>query len=88
MTSPSTKGPAASRVAELYMWVIYERPSDFPDAWVVRKWRTGPGGRLEVALTCNTFDSLERARAEGVPAGTVRIHRGPNDDPVIVETWL
>jgi hypothetical protein len=68
----------------LDMWVIYERPRDFPQGFAVRRWD---------ALT-NTpdamvryVDTLEAARAL-VPYGLVMLEPHPTDDPCIRETWL
>lgn len=68
------------------MWTIYDHPSDQPDHFVVRKWVIGPG----VAEPTGEFflcDTLEQARRE-IPYGLACLQRHPNDDPVIVETWI
>jgi len=67
----------------LPIFVVYDRPSDFPDHYVVREFR-GP----TVALSALTFDDLESARAHLAEHGLVRLDRHPSDDPKILETWL
>ena len=67
-------------------YVIYNRPSDHPDHFVVRLWITtehgsGPTGEFKL------FDTLDEAR-HAVPRDCVCIARSPDDDPVIVETWI
>lgn len=68
----------------LPMWVIYDRPRDYPDHVVVRKWLV----REQAEPTpCTLHDSIEAARA-ALPPGLVCLPRDPHDDPFIVETWL
>ena len=70
----------------LYQFVIYENPTDYPDRFVVRKWRIG-GGAVEAAVwPTKVVDSLEEARSH-VPDGLVNIGRTSGDDPVIREVW-
>lgn len=73
----------------LTVWVIYERPSDHPDHFVLRAWDIFEGEatyREDVALA----DSLEQARTllplSEVPL--VRLPRHPSDDAPIVESWI
>jgi hypothetical protein len=89
-------------VTTLSMYVIYERPRDWPESFVVREWvqhrpevpKPEPG-TLAIAIIppaepgkiVAVRDTLEHARA-AVPAGTVNVGREPDDDPKIVEVWL
>ncbi len=83
------------------MWVITKNPSDFPkgdqgDLFVARRRWVGNGEQYVAAKeTCATPD-LEACR-QYVIKEAQRVHkitslvvspRHPNDDPVIVETWL
>lgn len=67
------------------IWTIYDRPSDYPHHFVVRRWNIAdpemPSDFQALA------DSLEDARAL-IPKGLVRINRNPGDDERIVESWL
>jgi hypothetical protein len=70
----------------LYQFVIYERPADCPEGYVLRSWiitagRIAPGGAL-------AFATLEDARKLLREAGCVCIGRSAADDPCIVETWM
>lgn len=66
------------------MWTIYEKPRDFPDKWCVRVW----WGEVSEP-TGHACDSLELARlVVEKQGGCFRIPRSPDDDPVIVESWL
>jgi len=68
------------------MAVIYNSPKDFPDMYLCRIWE-GAGCHPTTAAT-QRF-SLEELREDIRAAGfTVLIPRSPNDDPVILETWM
>lgn len=62
--------------------VVYERPLDHPEKFVVRLWEAD-----KPTLNAWLFDSLEAAR-EAIPKGLFVIPRADADDKVIVETWL
>lgn len=79
-----TRG-AAQRDA-LAMWVIYERPSDYPESFVVRRVQV-VAGKLLFDKTRELRLTLEEARA-AIPAGLHNLGRQPGDDPVIREVWL
>lgn len=70
---------------ESVQYVIYERPKDFPNNYVVRRYTFFPG-RVEIGEYL-LADSLEQARSF-IPLGFVPIGRDPTDDPVIIETWI
>ena len=66
------------------MWTVYDSPKDYPDSIVVRLWW---GETHEPHAWA--FDTLIEARFMIENAGgCYRIPRQPDDDPVIVETWL
>jgi hypothetical protein len=70
----------------LELWTVYRRPKDYPDHCVARKSLIDQHGSR---LTNDMFvaDDLAEVRAL-LPKGLVRLTRHPDDDPVIVETWL
>ena len=70
----------------LEMWVIYDHPTDIPDAFVARKWLIGPGqmGPTESVIKAESLEMLRRL----LPLGFVNIGRSTFDDPKIVEVWL
>lgn len=73
----------------LSLWVIYERPCDYPTRYVVREWRVSDRGAVPqrgIGL-CDTLDEARRILAIGAP-GRHRLDRHPDDDPVIVEVWV
>lgn len=69
----------------LRMFAVYEKPTDFPDDFVVREWVMK--GREYHAGDVWTAPTLEAARTL-VPAGLTRLPRFADDDPKIVEVWL
>lgn len=69
----------------LTIWVIYDHPADHPYDFVVRPSYVYPG---RVAFgPAKMSGTLEGAR-DLLPEGLYRMDRDPDDDPVIVETWL
>jgi len=71
-------------------FVIYDRPADYPDKFVVRPFSIIDDARGRVLLqpaVAWLADSLDEARTL-VPAGLICFGRDPADEPHIVETWL
>ena len=70
----------------LDMYTIYCKPLDYPNNYVVRKYRVALG---DVAPTdeIHIGDTLEEARAF-IPYGLVPLMRDPQDHPSVVETWV
>lgn len=66
----------------LNLFVLYKRPLDYPEHFVVRRWENDKPTH-DVWLA----DTLEGARGK-LPPGLYRLARDPGDDPVIVETWI
>lgn len=73
----------------LYMFTIYDDPTDHPGKFVVRRWWLDfPGGEpFKDTEPTAVVPTLEEARA-AVPEGMYRLSRLPNDEPQIVETWI
>lgn len=67
--------------------MIYDHPKDFPDSFVVRSQWPLPGGVIAFSKVARTAPTLEAAR-KLIPQGLYCIKRSPEDDPVIVESWL
>jgi hypothetical protein len=70
----------------VYLWVIYEKPKDYPEHFVVRRWWS-KDGHVYAEEECDLFDTLEQARL-GLPHGVANIGRGPADDFTIREVWI
>jgi hypothetical protein len=75
--------------APLPIYVITHGTTDYGDKFVVREQLIMfPGGELRIAPHPTAVcDSLEEARRV-MPSHLVRMQPFPDDDPVIVETWL
>ena len=70
---------------DLSLWTIYDHPLDHLDSWVVRRWAVGPDGAVPAESYC--CETLEDAR-KCVPPDLWNLGRQPEDDPLIVETWV
>jgi hypothetical protein len=78
----------------LDIWVVYDHPRDFPDNIVARRnivLRTG----IILKATNDAGDAgfkrfltLDEARAWLSAKGLTKIPRAPDDDPVILESWI
>jgi hypothetical protein len=72
----------------LPIWVIYEKPLDFPNSFVVRRqWATTPITFDKDFILAPSLAQARAALCAKVP-GLVCIQRDPSDDPCIVESWL
>lgn len=71
----------------LVLWVVFKRPLDYPDGWVVRRNIVHRGGRIEIEAVGYGFGSLEAARAV-IPPDKVKTAPDPADDPAILEVWV
>lgn len=71
----------------LAIWVITVNPADYPDQYVVRQQFAGRMGVMIAREPEAVAATLEIAR-DVLPDGLTYFPRQPEDDPVIVETWL
>lgn len=77
-------------VQTIDFYVIYERPRDYPDDYVLRKQATVlvPGQpAFEVIDKACIVGPLAEVKAH-VPKGCTRVGPLPGDDPVILEVWM
>jgi hypothetical protein len=75
-----------SDITILEMYVIYHQPKDIPSPYVLRKWNLGDEG-LKTEGEFATGETLDEIRSL-LPNYLIKLPRDPNDDPVIVETWI
>lgn len=71
-------------------WVVYEKPSDYPDLFVARRRVITSFGEdlpTEDLLEAVTLETIREKVFDKMPSA-IRIPRDTKDDPVIVETWL
>ena len=71
---------------ELSMYVVYNRPKDFPNNFVVRRWIIHPG-QVEGGELIGVADDLSKARRL-LPEGLHNLGRYIQDDPCIEEVWI
>lgn len=73
--------------APMPVWVVYDHPRDYPDAFVARKFLLT--GAPDPQPTSDMFaaDSVEELRAL-LPRSLACFARSPDDDPKIVEVWM
>lgn len=69
------------------IWAIYERPKDYPDGFIARKWdcTVFPPIATEEILTGET---LHDVRLQLSKESIGKLPRFPTDDPCLVEVWL
>lgn len=71
----------------LFVWVIYEKPKDFPQLFVARMHRvTTKNEPTDVHVTGKTLYEC-RQKIPGL-YNLTRIPRDPQDDACIVESWI
>jgi hypothetical protein len=73
--------------AVLALWVVFDRPLDFPHHVVVRCQRVGPAGIEHAAIGC-LYGSLPEMAADFRHTGLHWLPRQHDDDPMIVGVWL
>lgn len=67
------------------LWVVYDHPLDYPDLFVVRRYRgTQPTDELIVGPSLLSVRTQLRARRSDL----IRFERAENDDPCVVEVYL
>ena len=71
-----------SQSAAIPLICIYENPDDYPGFFVARVWDADQPTHL--IAKADTLDGIR----ETIPPNMHRLHRRPDDDPVIVEVWI
>jgi len=72
-------------VTQFSLWTIYDRPTDYPDSFVARRFELDqPTGDIFIAATLAKLRAILALRC----AVSHCIPRDPNDDPKIVEVWI
>jgi len=69
------------------MWVVYEKPRDFPESWVARRWAiynntAQPTPEVMVSPTLAALDDVFLER------GYAKLARSEHDEPHIVCSWV
>lgn len=71
----------------LAVWVIYERPADYPDGYIVRPQYVLRGGLVRASALYRVAATLDAVRTH-LPPGLVPLGRKPDDEPHIREVWV
>lgn len=69
------------------VYTIYEKPKDYPDHIVLRKWTVDHSTGKAYPGPVEVCDSLAEARSK-IPRGFHNMRRMPGDDHTIVESWI
>jgi hypothetical protein len=69
------------------IWVIYSRPTDYPDSPFVVREHHIEKGKATPTDTLQTAKTLGEARRL-IPDGAQRVKRDDGDEPQIVEWWF
>lgn len=72
----------------LALHVVYDHPRDHPTMFVVRRQVVMQGGGIVPDGDAMGFTTLEGAREHCRDLGLTQLLRDPEDDPVIVESWV
>ena len=72
---------------QVVLYVITCKTKDFGDKYVVRRHGIERGEQLVEKDPVAVVDTLEGAR-ERIPAHMFRLPKDPNDDPVVVESYI
>lgn len=73
--------------AIMRVWVIYERPTDCPDGYVLRAQYAMRGGTVVPDTIAWYATSADKLRSI-LPGGVVNIGRQDADDAKILECWI
>jgi hypothetical protein len=73
---------------EFIVYAIYEKPTDYPDKFVLRAFRmSGEISGFTAERECKLADSIDEIR-KFLPPGLYRLNRNDCDVISLVETWL
>jgi hypothetical protein len=76
-------------MSTMSLFTIYDHPKDFPDHFVVRRFTVDKRGAIATGdrWNCENIDAARAVIRDLLP-GAICFARSPEDDAVIVETWL
>jgi glutathione S-transferase len=83
---PALDGFDRERV--LAMFSIYDRPLDFPEHFVVRRWFVRSGDEEPIPDVVPRLAATLTEARELLPLGLAMMARQHGDDPFLVEVWL
>jgi hypothetical protein len=74
------------RGESICFWVIFKRPDDFPNHYVLRRQYATRGAVVPDPIA-GLYNTIEEARFD-IPDGLLRLPRDPADYLAIVESWF
>ena len=77
----------ASKRGALTIWTIFDKPKDFPEGYIARRFEVSEGGRT-LATRDTLTGKLEDIRMALEKAGLMKMAREDGDEPQIVENWV
>lgn len=77
----------------LAMYTLYEKPQDYPNDYIVRKWEICAGQDPKPCQIVSKFESEDRQSAIAYVNRLFQDHkvllpRSDTDDPIVVGTWI
>ncbi len=73
---------------EMSLWVVYEKPTDFPNEYVARKHTLARGGIPIATSEFRRASTLKELQDFMGGAGHTFMTRNATDDPCIVGIWI
>lgn len=68
------------------MWIVYEKPLDYPNSWVARRWAIyevpQPTPEMLISPSLEVLEDILRRY------GFSKLAPMPDDEPQIVATWI
>ena len=86
LSIPATRAYLDTLHSRLPMFTITDHPSDWPNFYVARLWLTLPKAEPMPLVIMDT--DLERIQETMEALGLVKLMRSPDDNPIIVESWI
>lgn len=71
------------------IYTIYDHPKDYPDKYVLRRWlcdKLPPVFDERFIFLSDSLDTIREFLAFDLHL--INLHRGENDDPAIIESWM
>ena len=78
----------AAKQGKLAVWTVYEKPADYPDGCIARRFEVGGGSPEPVATADTHTGTLDHLRDVFRRAGLYRLERQTADQPHVVECWI
>lgn len=70
------------------LWCVYNKPKDYPDKVVARRWVLSASGEPEATDDLVIENRLESVRRKLLEKNLFPLPRHDNDDACIVESWI